>query len=143
MLYDKLVAVMRDLAGQNYSQSKIAIPQSIIRIIILLIVAVAILFLAKAFVNSGGIGGSSIVLHDAPKGLTPVTAPGVSDIAQGAVNLVVENASFTDVSGEGGSATATRKYGDGSFVLTVNATLPAPPQGHKYQVWLVREILGD
>ena len=39
-------------------------------------------------------------------------------------------------SGESATATASRKFGDGSYNLTVNATLP-DPVGNVYQVWIV------
>ncbi len=131
---------MRDLAQQNYSlnRDRIAIPRSAVRIVLILAVVLAVLFGAR-FINSnngGLIGGSAVVLKDAPKGLTPVKVPGVVNITEGAVNLVVESAAFTNVSGGNATAAATRKYGAGSYSLTVNATLP-DPGGNVYQVWIV------
>jgi len=135
---------MRDLANQNFTpqsapiSGKIAIPQSVVRIVLILIVTLVILVVARQLLNSGGfVGRSSLTLKDAPKGLTPV-AIGTSANIEGedALNLAIESASFVNVSGVSGSATATRKYGDGSFTMSVNATLPIP-EGDTYQVWIV------
>ena len=64
---------MRDLAGQNYSLARITIPRSLLRIALLLAVVLVVLFVVKLAVSSGGVGGSSIELRDAPKGLIPVS----------------------------------------------------------------------
>ncbi len=132
---------MRDLAGQSYqrkSSSKIAIPRSAVRVVLLLVAILAILMIVRRVIGGGGIiGGSSIVLRDAPKGLTPVEVPGQNmAIDDGAVDLSIQRATFTNVSGENATATATRKFGDGSYNLSVNATLP-DPNGNVYQVWIV------
>ncbi|OGD82814.1 hypothetical protein A3A54_01755 [Candidatus Curtissbacteria bacterium RIFCSPLOWO2_01_FULL_39_62] len=132
---------MRDLAKQTYQSassrsSKILIPQSVVRIVLLLILVLVVLFIVKKVIDAGGIVGSSITLRDAPKGLTPVEAPGVVDVTGDALSLTVQDATFTNVSGENATATATRRFGDGSYNMSVSATLP-DPQGNKYQVWIV------
>lgn len=132
---------MRDLARQNYSGStsntKIAIPQSVVRILLILTAVLLLLFIVKKLTGSGGvIGSSQISLRDAPKGLIPVAVQGSESLLENAVNLTNETATFTNVGGESATATASRKYGDGSYSLTVNATLP-DPKGNTYQVWIV------
>lgn len=143
---------MRDLANQDYSntsipsktsnsRSKIIISRSSIKIIIALAAVLIILFIAKNITSSGSlIGSSQLVLRDAPKGMTPVVENERGNLVDDAVNLVIENATFTNVSEQAGSATATRKYGDGSFTMTVNASLPSTSDdgfGDDYQVWIV------
>lgn len=132
---------MRDLAQQNFSQSRerIAVNKSAVRIILIMGTILIILF-GLRIVSSGSdfAGGSAISLKDAPKGLKPVEIPKSFDVTEGSLNLVVENASFTNVSGENAIATATRKYGGGSYSLSVSATLP-DPKGNVYQVWIVGE----
>lgn len=140
---------MRDLANQDFSgqsvlnspisppKGKILIPRGVVKILIILAIVLLILVLARNLLSGGSlIGGSSVVLRDAPKGLTPVMLTTNSNLADDALNLAIESASFTNVSDQGGSATATRKYGDGSFTMTVNASLP-DPKGDTYQVWIV------
>lgn len=127
---------MRDLAQQSYVKDKIAIPQSTVRILLLLAGALVFLLGAKFIISQVDSNGSSITLRDAPKGLTPVGVPGGFDVNKDAINLALESATFSNVSGENARATATRKYGDGSYSLTVNATLP-DPIGNVYQVWIV------
>ena len=132
---------MRDLAQQSYqrtSSSKIAIPRSAVRVALLVVVILVILLVVRRLIAGGGvIGGSSIVLRDAPKGLTPVEFSGGSTaIDDDAIDLSIQSATFTNVSGESATATATRKFGDGSYNLSVNAILP-DPNGNVYQVWIV------
>lgn len=130
---------MRDLAHQNYQStpsSKIVIPQSTVRIIMLLTVIIVALFIIRRIIDAGGVTGSAFTLRDAPKGLTPVEAPNVVHVSDDAPSLTIQSASFTNVSGKSASATATRRFGDGSYSMSVNATLP-DPKGNKYQVWIV------
>ena len=132
---------MRDLAGQSYrrtTSSKILINRSAVRVALLVVVILVILLVVRRVLGGGGvIGGSSIVLRDAPKGLTPIEVPGQNiAIDDGAVDLSIQSATFTNVSGESATATASRKFGDGLYNLTVNATL-ADPVGNVYQVWIV------
>lgn len=132
---------MRDLARQNYSatsaNTKIVIPQSVVRILVILTAALLLLFIVKKLAGSGGvIGSSQISLRDAPKGLTPVANDASESVLENAVSLASDTATFSNVSGESVSATSVRKYGDGSYNLFVNATLP-DPKGNVYQVWIV------
>lgn len=127
---------MRDLAQQNYSRTNFRIPGSVGRVVLLLIIVIAILFVARSVINLGGVGGSSVQLKDAPKGLTPVSLSGDVVSADEGIDLVIESATFQNVSDVSGTASASRKYGDGSFSMTVNATLP-DPKGNPYQVWIV------
>ncbi len=126
---------MRDLANQNYSSPKISISKTTLRILLILAVVIIALFFIKSRTSSSSVGGSSIELKDAPKGLTPVSLSGVKT-SSGGTNLTIENATFKNVSEQSGSATASRKYGDGSFSLSVDAKLP-DPKGDKYQVWIM------
>jgi|SRR3989344_6090487 len=127
---------MRDLAQQSYSRTKFQIPEPVVRITLLLVVVIAILFVIRFVVNVGGVGGSSVQLKDAPKGLTPVSLSGGVVSTDEGIDLVIESATFQNVSAVSGTASASRKYGDGSFSMTVRATLP-DPQGNPYQVWIV------
>ena len=129
---------MRDLAQQNYSRTKFRIPGSVGRVVLLLIVVIAILFAARSVLNVGGVGGSSVQLKDAPKGLIPVSLSGDVVSTDEGIDLAIESATFQNVSDVSGTASASRKYGDGSFSMTVNATLP-DPKGNPYQVWIVGE----
>lgn len=143
---------MRDLANQDYSKvnlssnsfgskSKIIIQRSTLKIFGTVVVVLAILIVIKILTTSGSlVGSSSIVLKDAPKGLTPVVENVSGNLADDALKLSIENASFTNVSNQAGSANATRKYGDGSFTMTVNASLPET-KGDTYQVWIVGDSI--
>ena len=132
---------MRDLAQQSYQRtthSKILINRGAVKVALLLVSILVILLVVRRVIGGGGvIGGSSIVLRDAPKGLTPVEFSGGSTaIDDNALDLSIQSATFTNVSGESASATASRKFGDGSYSLSVTATLP-DPNGDRYQVWIV------
>src|SRR4030065_1106701 len=117
---------MRDLAKQNYSSRKIAIPRSVVRITAIVIIVAVAGFVAKTFLFSPNSGDSSVILRDAPKGLSPVSISGTGiDIGEG-VDLTQENASFTNVSDISGTATAVRTYGDGSYGLSGSAQIPDP-----------------
>ncbi len=131
---------MRDLAQVKTSKKKINSSPKILLIGIIVVIVVAVLYIIASKINVGGIGGSSagVVLKDAPKNLTPVavdrTPVGVD--TGGGVELSSGSATFTNVSDDSASATATRVFGNGLYTLTVSATLP-DPKGSKYQVWLV------
>lgn len=127
---------MRDLAQQSYSRTKYQIPGSIVRIALLLVIVIVLLFAIRFVVSVGGIGGSSVQLRDAPKGLTPVSLSGDVVSTDEGIDLAIESATFQNVSDVSGTASASRKYGDGSFSMTVKATLP-DPKGNPYQVWIV------
>ncbi len=128
---------MRDLSGQSgWTKPSGSSKTPIIKAAIVVILVIGLLFIVKQKLTSGSfIGGSSAGLSDAPHGLTPVSVSGVSNA--GGVNLSSQTANLGPVkSGISGSATATRTYGDGSYNLTVNATLPNP-HGDSYAVFLV------
>lgn len=131
---------MRDLANQNYKAG--SRNRRVIKIGVFVILVLGIYLFLK---NSGaniGLSSSSIVLKEAPKGLTPVTLPpDVADIGKG-ISLTTQNAVFVNVSGEVAKATATRKFGDGSYTLTVEATLP-DPKNNRYQVWIIGDTPTD
>ena len=128
---------MRDLAQQlpgNRGNSRI---KKIIRLTVVLVVVGTILFYAKSKLIGGTGGGSSIVLREAPRGLKPVSDEGAEKVTDKGVNLVTQRASFADLKfGGEAQATATRSFGGGTYILSVNATLPDPKNTY-YQVWLV------
>lgn len=128
---------MRDLAQQNtLVRSKRSLPMPAIKAAFLVVVFIAVLLLVKQKISSGSfIGGGSVELMDAQHGLTPVSVGSVNNAA--GVNLTSQTATLASVkSGISGSATATRTYGDGTYNLSVSATLPNP-HGNSYAVFLV------
>lgn len=129
---------MRDLAHVGTSKKRVAVPPRILPIVVIVIVIVAVLYFIASKINVGGIGGSSsgVTLQDAPKSLTPVRVDGASVDVDSGVTLSSGSATFTNVSDGSATATATRVFGNGSYSLTVSATL-SDPVGSKYQVWLV------
>jgi len=130
---------MRDLAGQNYSGGRNNTLRTVKIVVLAVAVSIAIWFLSNRSTNTTT-GGGAIVLKEASKGLKPIDLP--SDIASvgQAVNLRSDSAVFTNVSDLPAKATAIRKYGDGSYTLAVEATLP-DPKGSKYEVWIIGEDL--
>lgn len=131
---------MRDLSRTSNSNTSVLLGfKNYWRVFVILAIVLGVLFVVRFGFNlgSGVVGGSSVVLHEAPRGLTPVEVDGKSGVTDGGVNLVTQSASFTDVKyGGGASATATRSFGGGTYVLNVNAKLPDPVNTN-YQVWLV------
>ena len=128
---------MRDLAQMGSSRKKVAVPPRILLIAVIVVAIVAVLYVTASKINVGGSSGG-VTLQDAPKGLTPVKVDGAPVDVDSGVTLSSSNASFTNVSEGSATATATRVFGNGSYSLTVSATLP-DPVGSKYQVWLVGE----
>lgn len=128
---------MRDLA-QSHSflpKKSSKFPPRILRIILIVIVISAIVYFVISKVG-GGASGDSESLHDAPAGLTPVEVSGAPVSVANGVNLSSDTITLKNVAGaDGGTATATRVYGNGGYTLTVNATLP-DPHANRYQVWL-------
>ncbi len=129
---------MRDLANQSLLKRKRQTSPKAVRTIIIVILIAGVLYFIASKTNVAGIGGSgdSIVLRDATRGLTPVKVDGTPVEVKNAVNLTSNTATLRNVSGEVASAVATRVFGNGSYTLTVDATLP-DPKGSKYEVWLV------
>jgi len=128
---------MRDLANQNFSEKKSLSKSRLLRILLIILVLAGVFYIAKSKINFGAAGGSSTALSEAPRNLTPIVADGTEDIAEGAVDLVTQKASFEDVKfGGEAKATATRSFGGGTYILSVDATLPDPKNTY-YEVWLV------
>ena len=132
---------MRDLAQQNLTKRPDA-RSARIKILIIAAIVVGAIFVIKSRFASGGGSSLSVILQNAPNSLKAVSYGG-SSVSEKCVELMTESADFRDISGDNAKATAARTYGDGSFALTVNATLPDPKGGDKYQVWLVGEEVVD
>lgn len=124
---------MRDLANRSYDGRDKRLPKSVKFLVLMALVLSALFFLKDRFFSSGV--SSSVTLRDAPKGLTPVNVSETVSFDDEGVSLVTESATFVNVSGDNARATATRKYGDGTYSLSVSATLPVVV-GDKYQVWI-------
>jgi len=102
-----------------------------------LIIIGGIFFLARSRFNFARGGDSSVILREAPRGLTPVQIDGSSNAIEGGVDLTTQQATFEDVKYQGqAKATASRSFGGGTYILSVDATLPDPKSTY-YQVWLV------
>lgn len=130
---------MRDLAGQNYSGGRNNTQRAVKIIVLAVAVSVAVWFFNNRSANTAS-GDGAIVLKDASKGLKPVNLPSdITSVGQ-AVNLRSDSAVFTNVGDVAAKATAIRKYGDGSYTLAVEATLP-DPKGSRYEVWIIGEDL--
>lgn len=126
---------MRDLAQQSFSKS--SEKSKLLKVVIIALLIVGVVFFLNSKLSSGTTSTSgAVVLKDAPKGLTPVSLTDNLDILENGVNLSTDTATFKNVSGENAKATAVRKYGNGNFSMSVDATLP-DPKGQKYQVWIV------
>lgn len=126
---------MRDLANQSIIRRKGMVLKR--TWIFALVFVLVVVFLASLLLNSSDTssGGDSANLKDAPKGLKPVKLAEVVSTG-GGIDLSKNSATLSDVKYGGlASGTATRTFGDGSFSLSVSATLP-DPKGDKYQVWL-------
>lgn len=130
---------MRDLSqvstGPNFrtSTNKVFLR---VKLVVIIAVLIALGYFALNFVTSSG-GGSSMILREAPRGLTPVAVGDSQVTTEGGVALVTQTALMRDVK-HGGEATATvkRSFGGGIYILSVDATLP-DPKNVNYQVWLV------
>ena len=130
--------MMRDLAQQSFERRQGSFPKPLKFLVLLAIVLGALVFVKDRFFSSGISSSSSASLHDAPKGLTAVPVPNVSSFGDRGISLTSESANFTNVSADSAKATASRKYGDGTYSLSVSATLPAL-KGDKYQVWIITD----
>ena len=81
---------------------------------------------------------SSVLLSQAPTGLTPVKLTNhVEDLTEGAKDLITQTAVMQDVRSDDGRATAkiTRSFGGGLYILNVDANLP-DPVNVSYQLFL-------
>lgn len=129
---------MRDLSQQGgWSRPRTSSRAPIFKAVILVVVVLGLLFVVKQKITSGSfIGGGYDGLKDASHGLKPVVVDGSSETS-GGINLSSQTASFKLVKSDiSASATATRTYGDGTYNLSVNATLP-DPHGNSYAVFLI------
>ncbi|OGD95113.1 hypothetical protein A3F02_02420 [Candidatus Curtissbacteria bacterium RIFCSPHIGHO2_12_FULL_38_9b] len=128
---------MRDLANQNFNIKKPKATAKFLRLILLIVVLAAIFPIGKFFLKPGSLGESSIVLREAPRNLKPINVDLTESINSEGVNLITQSATFKDVQyGGEANATATRSFGGGTYILSVDATLPDPVNTN-YQVWLV------
>lgn len=128
---------MRDLGTQNFAKrpSSQNAGRKSLGIIIAVIIVIGFLLALKSKFNIGG-ASSSVILKDAPYGLKPVSLEGVENIAEGGTDLSSQTAALRDLRYHGeAKAAATRAFGAGTYVLTVEATLP-DPKNVPYQVWL-------
>ena len=135
--YGKLLSMMRDLGAQKFGNSaRSSNAKTIFRILILLIIIGAILYFAKSRLNFGQIGTGSVILREAPRGLKPVVVDQTADLTEGGIQLSTQQSTFKDVRyGGQAKATASRSFGGGLYILSVDATLPDPNNTY-YEVWL-------
>lgn len=132
---------MRDLSKSSLGLKKrVKITNFKVIKFILPVVVLAGLFFAVKNLDLGGISGDvSANVHEAPRGLVPVEiGTQVKDLTKGAVDLKTEKTVLENVKSGYGKAegTAARSYGGGTYILTVEATLP-DPKDTLYEVWLV------
>lgn len=129
---------MRDLANQNILRRRRA-PLKAKKTLFIIVAAVAAFWIVSWKLNGSATttGATSANLKDAPKGLTPVAVSGAAVNAESGINVSTGTATLTDIKyGGAASGTATRTFGDGTYSLSVTATLPDPKGGDKYEVWL-------
>lgn len=128
---------MRDLASQDFKKkSKSFTSKTILRLILIILVVGGVVYLARGRLIFNAGGGSSITLRDAPGGLTGVSVSGTGYSNKG-VDLKTQKATLKDVKyGGEASGIATRSFGGGTYILSVEATLP-DPKNTNYEVWLV------
>ena len=128
---------MRDLANQSYGQKGAKIDSKFLRrIVVLTFGVIAILLIGRLFFSAGSvISGQSVILRDAPTGLKPVEADSDTSVSAQGVTLTSQTAKLANVAGEGGSGTAKRTFGAGTYSLDIDTNLP-DPKGNNYGVWL-------
>lgn len=129
---------MRDLSQVQFSSGRRnSSLNRLLRLFLIVLVAVGIIFVTGSRLGGGSSGGSSIILQEAPRGLKPVNVEGAAQLSAEGVDLASQTAVLVDVK-YGGEAkgVARRSYGDGVYILSVEATLP-DPKNTFYQVWLV------
>lgn len=131
---------MRDLSKSSLGSKKRVktVNFKVIKVVLPVVLLAGLFFVVKNL-DLGGISGSvSANIHEAPRGLVPVEIGSqVKDITKGAVDLKTEKTVLEDVKSGDGKAegTAARSYGGGTYILTVEATLPNPGNVD-YEVWL-------
>ena len=128
---------MKDLANQSYGQKGAKIDSKFLRrVLVLTFGVIAVLTGGKLFFSAGSvISGQSVVLRDAPTGLKPVEADSDTSVSDVGVTLTSQTAKLIDVAGGGGSGTAKRTFGAGTYSLNIDTNLP-DPKGNNYGVWL-------
>ena len=128
---------MRDLANQSYGQKGTKVDSKFLRRVLFLTFGViAVLIIGKLFFSAGSvISGQSAVLRDAPTGLKPGEADSGTSVSDEGVTLTSQTAKLVNVAGSGGSGTAKRTFGAGTYSLDIDANLP-DPEGNNYGVWL-------
>lgn len=128
---------MRDLANQNFPSSKKSSPSKFLRLIILIVIVFGAFYFVKSKINFSGNGGSAVVLQDLPRNLLPIPLDNTMSVTDKGVDLVTQSALLKDVKYDGEyTGSAKRSYGGGTYILSVDATLP-DPKGNSYGVWLV------
>lgn len=131
---------MRDLSKIPLGKTRRKPPafRKLARLLVFLFIALSIFSVAKSRLNITTSSGSSVILREAQRGLTPVELSGEhKKLTSGAVDLVTQKATLADVKyGGRARATATRSFGGGTYILTVDGTLP-DPKNVSYQVWVV------
>lgn len=128
---------MRDLSQTQIAYGGQKTRGRLLRTVLILILASGAFYFAGNFFLKKEGGGSSVILREAPRGLMPVNVGGVSTSVEGGVELTTQTAVVGDVKyGGEATATVTRSFGGGIYILTVDATLP-DPKNVNYQVWLV------
>jgi len=129
---------MRDLSKIPLSSPRKKLKsQRYFRLVFIVGIILVVIFLVKSRLNFGTYSNSSVTLKEASRGLTPVALDGDhQELTKKAVDLTTQTAVLEDVKyGGEASAKATRSFGGGTFMLSVDATLPDPVNTN-YQVWL-------
>lgn len=94
-------------------------------------------YVKNTFISGKSGLGSSVSLQEAPRGLQPINIDETIGVTQGGVDLASQKAVLEDVKyGGAASGVATRSFGGGTYILSVEATIPEL-KGVLYQVWLV------
>lgn len=127
---------MRDLARGEFVSHRSSKSKAIIRVFLILVVVLGVVAFFRVLNIGSGRAGSSVILQEAPRGLTPISLDNSQNVAEGGVDLATQKAQLVDVKygGEAGGV-ATRSFGGGTYILSVDATLP-DPKGNSYGVWL-------
>ncbi|OGD86976.1 hypothetical protein A2870_04365 [Candidatus Curtissbacteria bacterium RIFCSPHIGHO2_01_FULL_41_11] len=130
---------MRDLSKvrfQNEPRRRPQISKSLLRIVVLVAVVAIVFNLAKSKLGGSSAVGANAALHEAPRGLAPVKLGGDLDIASDSTDLASQSVTLRDVKyGGRAQASAKRSFGGGTYILTVDATLPDPVNVN-YAVWV-------
>lgn len=110
--------------------------KNFIRFFVVVVLVIIVFVLVKSRLGISQVSGG-VLLHDAPLDLSPVGLSGTQNVTSGGTNLTTQSATMRDVKFGGEAiATATRSFGGGTYILSVDATLP-DPVNVDYAVWLV------